>query len=253
MTSTPIIEMENITAKYGDTTVFRNVTLTVYDRDFLGIIGPNGGGKTTLIRIMLGLMKPSEGCVRYLHNGKPVKEITIGYLPQYNKIDKEYPISVSEIVLSGLSHSKPLIHPFTKDQRLQVDEALNRLGIGELRKRHIGSLSGGQMQRVMLARAIVSRPEVVVLDEPNTYIDPNFQQQLYKELISINNNCAVVLVSHDVGSVMQNVRNIACVDHSLHYHSVEEVSEKDLERYVGCPIELLGHGDLPHRILRSHD
>lgn len=253
MTHKPIIKIEGVTTGYGHKTVLRDVTLTVYENDFLGIIGPNGGGKTTLVRTMLGLMTPQAGSVTYYHNGAPTDSIAIGYLPQGSDIDRKYPILVGEVVLSGLSGSKSLLRRYTQSQHVAARATMERLEIADLAGRHIGTLSGGQLQRVLLARAVVSQPEVVVLDEPNTYIDRRFQEQMYKLLSNISHDCAVVVVSHDIGSVMQNVKNVACVDHGLHYHAVEEVTERDLEHYVGCPIELIGHGDLPHRVLKTHE
>lgn len=253
MTRRPIIQIDGVTTGYWRKVVFRNVSLTVYENDFLGIIGPNGGGKTTLVRTMLGLMRPQSGSVTYYDEGSPTDNIAIGYLPQSSDIDRKYPISVGEVVLSGLSGSKSLLRRYTEEQHEAARATLERLEIADLAKRHIGTLSGGQLQRVLLARAIVSQPKVVVLDEPNTYIDRRFQEQMYKLLSSISHECAVVVVSHDIGSVMQNVKNVACVDHGLHYHAVEEVTARDLEHYIGCPIELVGHGDLPHRVLKSHE
>ncbi len=248
----PIIKLDNITAGYDETTALANVSLTVYDHDFLGIIGPNGGGKTTLVKIILGLMKPKEGNVTYLRNGKHVREITMGYLPQYNDIDKKFPISIYEVVLSGLSRQKRFMKPYSKAQHECVRHTIERMELKGLEKRHIGSLSGGQLQRVLLARAIVSKPEVVILDEPNTYIDQRFQEQMYKMLEAINLDCAIIIVSHDIGTILRNVKDVACVNTTLHYHASTEVTEEELNEHFGCPIELLGHGDIPHRILKSH-
>lgn len=249
----PIIKLDNITAGYDGKTALKNVSLTVYDHDFLGIIGPNGGGKTTLVRIILGLMKPANGNVTYLRDGKDVKEITMGYLPQYNDIDKKFPISIYEVVLSGLSRQKRFMRPYTAEQHEQVRKTIERMELHGLEQRAIGTLSGGQLQRVLLARAIVSKPEVVVLDEPNTYIDQRFQEQMYKMLETINRDCAIIIVSHDVGTILQNVKDVACVNTTLHYHASTEIPEDELQEHFGCPIELLGHSDLPHRVLRSHE
>lgn len=249
----PIIQIEGVTASYGKKVALSDVSLTVYDHDFLGIIGPNGGGKTTLVKVMLGLMRPDAGRVTYCRQGSPVKEIAMGYLPQYSNIDRKFPISVYDVVLSGLSRQKPFLRGYTDAQHACVRETLRRLEIDDLSPRSIGALSGGQLQRVLLARAIVSKPEVVVLDEPNTYIDQRFQEQMYKMLGMINADCAVVIVSHDIGSVMQNVRDVACVNKTLHYHSASEVTASELERYFGCPLELVAHGNLPHRVLKRHD
>ncbi|ALO48158.1 metal ABC transporter ATP-binding protein [Hoylesella enoeca] len=249
----PIIRLEHVTAAYEDKIVLQDATLTVFDHDFLGIIGPNGGGKTTLIRIILGLMKPISGQVTYLREGRPVHEITMGYLPQYNDIDRRFPISVYEVVLSGLSRQKRFLRPYTREQHQQVRETIHRMELEEFERKPIGALSGGQLQRVLLARAIVSHPEVVVLDEPNTYIDKRFQEQMYQILDTINRDCAIIIVSHDIGTILQNVKDVACVNRTLHYHASTEISEEELQEHFGCPIELLGHGDMPHRVLKKHE
>ena len=205
---TPIIQLENISAAYGQKTVLQDVNLTVYDHDFLGIIGPNGGGKTTLVQLIIGLKKPSGGQIKFYRNGTLADHISMGYLPQYNDIDKKFPISVQEVVLSGLSGQKKLFSPFTSKHHQMVDETLARMQLTELRRRAIGTLSGGQLQRVLLARAIVARPEVLILDEPNTYIDRQFQEQMYQMLNDINRDCAIIIVSHDIGSILQNVKAV---------------------------------------------
>ena len=249
----PIIKIQHVTAGYEDKIALKDVSLTVYDHDFLGIIGPNGGGKTTLVRVILGLMKPMSGELTYFRDGKTTHEITMGYLPQYNEIDKKFPISVYEVVLSGLSRQKRLLHPYTSEQHKRVKDTLEKMELESFGDRPIGTLSGGQLQRVLLARAIVSKPEVVILDEPNTYIDQRFQEQMYKTLEIINQDCAIIIVSHDVGTILQNVKDVACVNTTLHYHASTEISEQELQEHFGCPIELLGHGDLQHRILKSHE
>ena len=249
----PIIKLEHVFAGYVEKVALQDVSLEVFDHDFLGVIGPNGGGKTTLMRVILGMMKPFSGKVSYFRNGVQVPELTIGYLPQYNDIDRQFPIAVEEVVLSGLSRQKKLFAPFDANHKQQVAQTLEKLGMEDFAKRPIGSLSGGQLQRVLLARAIVSRPEVVVLDEPNTYIDKRFQEQMYQMLDVINHDCAIIIVSHDVGTILQNVKAVACVNRTLHYHDTPEISSDELSKHFGCPIELLGHGNMPHRVLKAHE
>ena len=231
---TPLIEIKNLSAGYDSRTVLRNINLTVYDRDFLGIIGPNGGGKTTLIKCILGLLKPTGGEILY-RGGRALK---MGYLPQYNSIDRKFPITVEEVILSGLSSQKSLISRFTAAHREKARQVIARMGLEGLEERAIGALSGGQLQRALLGRAIISDPQLVVLDEPSTYIDKRFEARL--------------LVSHDIGTVLQQVKSIACVNETLDYHPDTGISEEWLERNFNCPIELLGHGALPHRILAEH-
>ena len=235
-----LIKIEHLSAGYEGKEVLHDINLTVHSDDYLGIIGPNGGGKTTLMRLILGLMKPTEGTIRFFkeekdENGnaisKEVKEITMGYLPQYNDLDKQFPISVYEVVLSGLSKTKSLFARYTKAQHQQVLDTLERMQLLDLQDRHIGALSGGQLQRVLLARAIVSKPDVVILDEPNTYIDRRFQKQMYEMLEQINKECAIIIVSHDIAEVLNNVKHIACVNHHLHYHDTADMPREKLEEH----------------------
>ena len=267
--NTPLIEIKNLSAGYDSRTVLRNVNLTVYDRDFLGIIAPNGGGKTTPIKCLLGLLKPTAGEILYSDKrfvtsdkqGSAAQRpaltanrsvLKMGYLPQYNSIDRKFPITVEEVILSGLSSQKSLISRFTATHREKARQVIARMGLEGLEKRAIGALSGGQLQRALLGRAIISDPALVVLDEPSTYIDKRFEARLYELLAEINHDCAIILVSHDIGTVLQQVKSIACVNETLDYHPDTGVSEEWLERNFNCPIELLGHGALPHRILAEH-
>lgn len=252
MNNRPILRFENVTAGYEGRPVLKDVDLTVYENDFLGIIGPNGGGKTTLVKLMLGLIRPLGGRIRYLRDGRPQHEIRIGYLPQYSTLDKRFPISVREVILSGLNREKPLWRRFTAAHRRRTEEMLRFLDMEALADQPIGSLSGGQLQRALLGRAMVAQPELLLLDEPSTYLDKPFETKLYSLLEQINNRCAIVLVSHDIGTVLQKVKNIACVDGTLHYHPAGKIGEEELERLMGCPFQLLAHGDLPHRILGEH-
>ena len=248
----PLIQITDLSASYDGKTVLSHINLTVYEQDFLGVIGPNGGGKTTLMKSILGLHRPDKGNIRFFRTGKETTDLNMGYLPQYNSIDRKFPISVYEVVLSGLSKQKTLFQRYNKEHHEQVRHIISRMGLEGFENRAIGQLSGGQLQRALLGRALVSNPEVIILDEPNTYIDKRFEAQLYELLEEINRERAIILVSHDIGTVLQNVKTIACVNETLHYHPSTEVSAEWLEAHFGCPIELLGHGHLPHRVLKEH-
>ncbi|ADV42796.1 metal ABC transporter ATP-binding protein [Bacteroides helcogenes] len=257
-----IIEIKNLSAGYDNLTVLHDVNLTVYEHDFLGIIGPNGGGKTTLIKCILGLLKPAGGEIIFHprrrtdidNDSSPTanRQLTMGYLPQYNSIDRKFPITVEETILSGLSSKKPLASRFTSAHHEKARTVIARMGLEGMEERAIGALSGGQLQRALLGRAIISDPEVIILDEPSTYIDKRFEARLYELLAEINKDCAIILVSHDIGTVLQQVKSIACVNETLDYHPDTGVTEEWLERNFQCPIELLGHGTIPHRILGEH-
>lgn len=244
--------MTEISAAYNHKTVLEHVNLTVYERDFLGIIGPNGGGKTTLVKLMLGLIPPLSGKIHFYQEGNETTEISMGYLPQYSHIDKKFPISVYEVVLSGLNKQKSLLRRFTHTQHEQAHQMIARMGLEGLERRPVGQLSGGQLQRALLGRALISNPQIVILDEPDTYIDKRFEAQLYSLLEEINRERAIVLVSHDIGTILQNVKSIACVNRTIDYHPDTEIPTEWIETHFGCPIDLLGHGNLPHRILKNH-
>lgn len=234
--------------------VLKNINLSIYQNDFLGIIGPNGGGKTTLLRAILGLIKPQSGSITFYDKGEKMASLNIGYLPQINQIDKKFPISVSEVILSGLTPGTNIFKRYSSGDKKKVKEVAERLGIGELLSRAIGELSGGQLQRVLLGRAIVDNPKLIILDEPSTYVDKLFETNFYKLLGDINKEIAIVLVSHDVGTIISLVKNIACVNQGLHYHPGSDISQEWLlNAYESCPIEILGHGSLPHRVLLEHD
>lgn len=217
-----LIEIKNLTAAYEDKVVFTDVNMKVDELDFLVITGPNGGGKTTLVKTMLGLLKPVSGEICFFKNGQPVKELNIGYLPQYNVIDKKFPISVFDVVISGLSRQKRWFVSYNEEQKAQARQIIVRMGLEGLEQRPIGALSGGQIQRALLGRAIVSNPDVVVLDEPNTYIDRTFQSKLYEMLEEINRESAIVLVSHDMHAVKNLAKTLVYVNHCVEYRSLEE-------------------------------
>lgn len=247
-----LIEIENIKASYGSKVALKDVSLSIWKDDFLGIIGPNGGGKTTLLKVILGLLKPSAGVIRFFDNEKEVPSLKIGYLPQMNNIDKKFPISVRDVITSGLASQKRLFHSFNTAQQERVNHVIQQMGLDELPNRAIGELSGGQLQRVLLGRAIVSRPQLLILDEPNSYVDKRFESHFYKLLEEINKESAVILVSHDIGTVLSMVKNIACVNETLHYHSGSDISQEWLNEKYACPFELVGHGSMPHRVLKTH-
>lgn len=251
-TNSVIISIDKLSAAYDNHRVLHNVDLKVYKNDFLGVIGPNGGGKTTLIKCILGLMKPQSGTIRFYQDGKETNHISMGYLPQYNAIDKKFPISVEEVILSGLNIKKSLTGRFSEEQKQKVQNVVVQMGLEGLGKRSIGQLSGGQLQRALLGRALVSDPEVVILDEPNTYIDKRFETALYNILNEINSKCSIIIVSHDIGTILQQVKSVACVNETLDYHADSEITNEWIDKNLNCPIGLLGHGDFPHRVLGHH-
>ncbi|MBO4730455.1 MAG: ABC transporter ATP-binding protein [Bacteroidaceae bacterium] len=253
MENNRLIHIEGASVAYDSTVALQDVTLTIYDHDFLGVIGPNGGGKTTLVKLILGIMQPQHGTVTYYDtNNQPTHKIPIGYLPQYTSFDFRFPITVEEVVMAGMLAGKSMTYRFTAADRQRTQEVLQLLELDSLARRPIGELSGGQRQRVLMARALTTQPRLLVLDEPSTYIDRNSENHIYSLLQSLNEQCAIVLVSHDMGAVIQTVRNIACVNGTVHYHPATEPADHWFEHEMGCPLELVAHGHVPHRVLTSH-
>ncbi|MDR3219382.1 MAG: ATP-binding cassette domain-containing protein [Dysgonamonadaceae bacterium] len=240
-----LVDIRNMSAGYDGNLALKEVSLQVFEQDFLGIIGPNGGGKTTLIKTILGLIKPVSGVIT---KNSALKE-NIGYMPQTNLIDTQFPILVAEVVESGLMAGKGLS---TSEKKKKVQAVISEMGIETIVDKAIGELSGGQLQRTLLARAIVNDPVLLILDEPNAYVDKRFESRFYQLLQEINRRTAIMLVSHDIGTVISNVKNIACVNETLHYHSGTDVTGDWLEEHLACPFEVIAHGDVPHRVLKKH-
>jgi zinc transport system ATP-binding protein len=247
-----IVELKNIVAGYDDEVILKNVNLTVLQNDFIGVIGPNGGGKTTLVKVIIGLLKPVSGEIVYNPQGNVGNSgKLIGYLPQINKTDRKFPITVIDVVLSGLADGKNILKKTDKADKEKAFEILTRSGIAHLAKKNIGDLSGGQLQRVFLCRAIIADPKLLILDEPNTYVDNQFESDLYKTLQELNQKMAIMIISHDVGTITYFVKTIACVNRGLHYHASNVISQEQLAAY-NCPIQIIAHGDIPHTILKQH-
>ncbi|MDP3915712.1 MAG: metal ABC transporter ATP-binding protein [Bacteroidota bacterium] len=243
-----LLEIKNLSAGYENQVVLENVSLDIFSNDFIGVIGPNGGGKTTLIKTILGLIKPISGELNLLINKK-----NIGYLPQVNQIDKRFPITVFDVVRSGKADTA-LFSSFHKNrqEKEKAETLLQEMGISNLRNKSIGELSGGQMQRVFLCRALMNEPELLVLDEPSTYVDNNFEGELYLKLKELSDRMAILLISHDVGTISFFVKTIACVNRNLHHHPSNIISEEQLASY-NCPLQIITHGDIPHTVLKLHD
>lgn len=186
-----LLKIDNLSLTYGHNAILNHVSANISERDFIVLTGPNGGGKTTLLQLIAGLLHPTEGKI-ILRPG-----LKLGYLPQYRGIDRDFPITVNEVVLSGLQNRKRLLTSFSKEQHKQADCILERLQLSELQNRPIKALSGGQWQRVLLARAIVSQPDLLLLDEPDTHLDLEGKEFLYNLLREENSHSAILLVSHD--------------------------------------------------------
>ncbi|MDG5799541.1 ATP-binding cassette domain-containing protein [Marinilabiliaceae bacterium ANBcel2] len=241
-----IARLKNVTAGYNGESVLKEIFLEIKENDFIGIIGPNGGGKTTMLKVLLGIIEPFRGNVDF-----PLGKINMGYLPQASQIDKNFPISVKEVVEAGLKPTHRWSHQLSKSQKESALGLIKEAGMERYYKKPIGVLSGGQLQKVLLCRAIASNPQLLVLDEPNTYVDKHFESELHQWLKKLNEKMAILLVSHDVGTIPSLVKSIACVNGTLHYHPSNQLTLELLKVY-DCPIDLITHGPVPHRVLKKH-
>lgn len=247
-----IIRIEHVSFNYGDHRVLEDINLKVYDDDFLGIIGPNGGGKSTLLKIILGLLTPTEGNISLFNNNPKEGRKYVGYVPQYTLVDRNFPINVGEVVLSGrIGHSDFLRRYSAKDRKI-AEKAVNIMGIGDIENIQIGKLSGGQLQRVLIARALATEPKLLLLDEPTSNIDVQAETDFYDFLHGLSEKMAIILVTHDTGAISSHVKTIGCINKTLHYHGEKNIPPKVFEKLYGCPIELIGHG-IPHRVLKEHE
>lgn len=245
------IEVNNVYFKYEEVNILEEINFSVDDRDFVGIIGPNGGGKTTLIKILVGLLKPQQGEVKIF--GKPVSKVKnlIGYVPQIFNFDPNYPISVEEVVLLGRLTADRKSFRNKTDLKI-VHECLEKVGMIDSKHELIGNLSGGQKQRVLIARAIAVQPKILILDEPTASIDSRAGKNFYDLLDGLNKEMTIIMISHDIGVVSQYVKKIACLNKNLVFHDSKEISKEMLEQTYQCPVDLIAHG-LPHRVLDGHE
>ncbi len=256
--SQSIIKIRDLNFSYNGQHVLRDVDLEVAAGDFMAMIGPNGGGKTTLLKLMLGLLSADRG--RILILGKPPKEVShrIGYVPQDVHINKDFPVSVLDVVLMGKLSPRRGWSRHSKNDRVSAFQALEKVEMADFYERRIGELSGGQLQRVFVARALVTEPDLLFLDEPTASIDTKGQREFYVLLKQLNQTITIIVVSHDLMVVSGYVKSVACVNQRLHYHGHAELTGEMIELMYHCtaeevcPVEMIAHG-VPHRVLHTHE
>jgi zinc transport system ATP-binding protein len=240
------IEVNNIDVYYDEVCALENASLKIRNKSFLGIIGPNGGGKSTLLKVLLHLKKPSSGEV-IIRNG-----LTLGYVPQFAFFDRTFPISVEDVVLMGkLERNLTFFRKHNTRDIRKAEEILSRMGIEDLRNRQIGELSGGQLQKVLIARALVTDPDVLLLDEPSSSLDSTTKEEVFEFLKELNKEKTVVVVTHDMEIIFDYIDSIACVNKDIHYHDEDKaISVNNIEEIFGCPINvLLQTGTLNKRVI----
>jgi zinc transport system ATP-binding protein len=244
-----LLEMHSVSVAYEDNIALQDVDFVVNESDFIGVIGPNGGGKTTLLKVILGLIKPVKGKITF--NSKLINGNSIGYLPQISTGDVNYPVTVTDVILSGMMIRKKIISRMSAADKNKTKDIIDELGLSGMEHSSLNELSGGQLQRVFLGRAIIGDPKLLLLDEPGNFVDSTFENDFYEKLRVLNKRMAILMVSHDIGIISSHVRSYACVNKKLHFHPSSEISNEQLLAY-GCPIQLITHGEVPHTVLKSH-
>jgi zinc transport system ATP-binding protein len=252
MKSEEVANIKNVWVHYGGIPILEGVSLSVEKGDFLGIIGPNGGGKTTLLKVILGLINPSRGQVYVLGQSPEKSRHHIGYVPQHNLFDRDFPINVRDTVLMGCNGTTGLIRRYSREDKERAKEAMRIVGMLSHQNSQIGKLSGGEQQRVFIARALVSRPKLLLLDEPTASVDPAMQTDFYELLERLKQEMTIIMVSHDITAVSIYVDKIACLNRQLFYHGSKEIEPEILEATYKCPVQMIAHGTIPHRVLKEH-
>jgi zinc transport system ATP-binding protein len=249
--SNNIAVLEDVWVHYDEFIVLEGVNLSIHQHDLLAIIGPNAGGKTTLLKVILGMVKPSRGKVKVLGTTPEKARKFIGYVPQYSYFDREFPASVIDVVLIGRLGQTSPFKRYSQEDKKTAHDALETVEMLDLKDRQIGKLSGGEKQRVFIARALVAKPSLLILDEPTASVDKPMQTGIYELLQKLKKKMAIVIVSHDIGVISAYVDKVACLNRKLFYHDSNEITAEMLEATYQCPIEMIAHG-LPHRVLKEH-
>lgn len=251
MSENKVLEITDLWFSYNGAYILENVNLTLHSGDFIVIIGPNGGGKTTLLKLTLGILKADRGQI-LLFGHRPHESLhRVGYVPQDIHVNKGFPISVRDVVRMGKVKGGGGWKGLSKKDSALVQRVLERVDMWEHRARPIDELSGGQRQRVFLARALISEPEILFLDEPISSVDTRGQTEFYDFLNELNERVTIVIVSHDAMVLSSHAKSVACINRQLFYHDAPEVTKDMLEMAYHCPVELIAHG-IPHRVLPEH-
>jgi len=239
--SPPVISVHGVSFAYDGDLVLRDVCLEVAPRDFACMVGPNGGGKTTLLKLILGLLAPAAGRIR-VFGGPPQEARTrIGYMPQHAQVDLRFPVSVADVVLMGRLGRAEIMGPYRRAHRDAAWQALREVGLYDLRQRPFGTLSGGQRQRTLIARALASEPELLLLDEPTANLDAPAESDLYELLRRLNERLTIVMVTHDLGFVSRFVRTVICVNRCVVVHPTSEITGEIIREIYGADVCMIRH------------
>ena len=238
---TPAISFSNVSYAYQQAKVLEDITVDIVEEEFFGIIGPNAAGKSTLLKLMLGLLKPDTGEIRVL--GKTPAEASrhIGYVPQYPSFPRDFPIKVIDVVLLGHLGNSIRVGAFSREEKELAIKGLEVVEIAHLAEAPISSLSGGQVQRMLIARALTSQPEILVLDEPTANIDVQAEENIFALLKQYNEHMTIIVVSHDIAFISGYVDRVGCLNRNMICHETENISGKTIEELYGAPVKMIHH------------
>jgi len=235
------VNLRNVFFNYDGSPVLDDITLDIKAGDFIGLIGPNGGGKTTLLKILLGLLKPSSGVVEVFGKSPEKARPLVGYVPQYLTLDLDFPASVFDVVLMGRLGQAPLFGSWREKDKSEAERALEYVEILDLKNRRFGELSGGQRQRVMIARATVGSPKLLLLDEPTANVDSRIEKDVYELLKKINENATIILVTHDLGFISAYVNRVACINRRISCLDEGKITAEVLDEVYGTHVGMIRH------------
>src|SRR6056297_1402716 len=247
------VSLKDVNVSYGDIQVLSKITVMFPEAEMTAIIGPNGGGKTTLLKVITGLISTDSGTVEIFNKDVNTARESgwLGYVPQAAQFDRNFPIRVQEVILSGtLKHHLLPFKRYSKEDIDQTHWILEQLGLLDLKKRQIGQLSGGQLQKVLIGRALVKDPKILLLDEPTASIDTQTKNQIYQLLHQLIPQITILIVTHDMGAISSFFDTVACLNKKIHYHGSDQLTQKTIDDTFGCPVDLIAHG-VPHRVFQE--
>ena len=241
MSENSVIKIQDLHFSYGNPVILEDIQLDIKAKEFIGMVGPNGSGKTTLLKIILGLLEPDKGSVEVL--GKKPHQVVkeIGYMPQFTPFSRDFPISDEETVLMGRLGKTYSIGLFSKEDKQIAAESMEAVEVIDLKKRSIGSLSGGQLQRVLIARALTCNPEIMILDEPTANVDMKVEKDIFDLLKKLNEKITIIVVTHDIGFISQYITKVACINRTLICHPTSELTGETIENLYGTHVHMVHH------------
>ena len=241
MNEETVISVKNVSFGYEGPKILSNVSLDIRRGEFLGIVGPNGGGKSTLLKLMLGLLEPDVGKISVLGKTPKKGRAAIGYVPQYASFERNFPITVMDTVLLGRVAKSARLFGYGAEDYQYANKALKETEIDDLKGRMLNTLSGGQLQRVLIARALVGDPEILILDEPTSNVDMRMEEDIFDLLERLNQRSTIIVVSHDIGFISEYVTRVACLNQTLVCHETAAISGKTIEELYGGPVHMIQH------------